>query len=819
MSLLYKLALVLILCSYPLAASNIKGTIVEASENKALPNATVKLFSSKDSILLKGAIADSIGRFSIDHNISAISCFLTISYIGYESKSLEIDKTKFIADKLDLGSIALNSNLMTDQIVVSADKQQISVEAGKKVFNVDQALSSQGGNAIDVLRTIPSVNVDADGNVSLRGSGAVNIMVDNKPLSMMGDPKQILENLPAALLDKIETITNPGAKYDAEGQSGIINIVLKKKRDDGLNGLVSAAVGNLDIYTLATNLNYKLDDLNFFLSLDGSSSRHLREIKTNSRFFIEDLLNSKVDKIGKQEINSKSAGARFGVDYSIDDKNSLTLSADMRYSNSASDNPNFSSSYNSLIANPNTTYFTSRIKGSGPFEYGNLGLNYLHNFENTGHTLSLDAYYFPSYFDLGSESAIISTDKDQNPLQNANNNIFKTNMNGYSNSYLLQSDYVYPISQDQKFESGIKLYFEGIASKYNFDRLDNQSNQYYRDNVQSSQASHQDNVYAAYINYADKLFGLNYQAGLRMEHTSNKLFDFYQNGNDSANFSRNFTDFFPNLALSYQIDELNSLQLSYSRRINRPSAPMLNPYLDKNDSLYWKSGNPQLLPEFTNSFELGYMKNTDLGLFTFDLFYRYTNQLMNPRFRENVTNTIILEHPLNIGTSQSYGITMAANVDLLKQWKLNFELSSYNQQAEGNFANVKYNQESFGWSSKIVSTVMLEDFWIIQLYADYTSPFVITQGKRFEFKLANLAIKKELFDRKFSLTLNWVDFLNTANFGGNVNGDNFAIDLYNRRDFNYVSLTLSYKINDASKIKQKRAPDAGGSMGGQEGKI
>lgn len=798
-----------------LYSTTIKGKVFDFNEKTPLNKATIKLFKKADSTLIKGVFSDEKGNYSLEANLDNNGNYLTISFVGYDISSLEIPFSK--EKEINLGESYLKTNSNGKEVEVTANKQVVEFSAGKKVFNVEQSAVSEGGNAIDVLRTLQAVNVDAEGNVTLRGNGNVNIMIDNKPISIMGNVNQVLQSIPSNLIEKVETITNPGSKYDAEGQSGIINIVLKKKRNDGFNGLVNSSVGNMDMYNSSTSMNYKLDNTNYFLNLDYGNNRHIRKLRVDTRFYNGNNLVSKVDKAGDQFNKSLSTGLKIGAEHSFDEFNNITISADYRYSNSKGFNPNLSIANSSINGDNINSYFTTHTKSDGPFEYGNIGLNYLHNFGEKGYDLSFDAYIFPTSFDLNSNVAINSTDSKGNSLVTNTPNIYKTKMSGTSQTYLLQSDFTYPISAESKFETGAKAYIEGIQSEYKFDRLDNLNQNFYKDELLSSRANHQDNVIAAYANYSDKLLGMDYQAGLRLENTSNKLFNFYQNGNDSANFTRNFTNLFPNISLSYSIDELNSLQLSYSRRINRPQAPMLNPYLDKTDSLYWRTGNPQLLPEFTNSFEFGLLKNTDIGLFNAELFYSHTNQLMNPRFRENVTSTIIIERPMNIGTSDSYGVSLNSNLSLLKEWSLNMELSAFQQETEGNFGNIAYKQSSFGWRSKIITNLMLPDYLMIQLYAEYNSPVVITQGSRFDFTMANIAIKKELFDRKLSATLNWVDFLNTARFGGNVVGDSFAADFYNQRNFNYVTLSLSYKLNNPTRPRAKKPIEGAPGFGNSEG--
>lgn len=792
-------------------AQNNRYKVIDSETKAQLPKAKVLFRTGSDTASTKGKYTDEQGVFEINAEEKKSVKSFKVSYVGYRDTVIDVSSTStgtyhFIEMK--------KSKNASEEVVIVGEKQNIEYTAGKKTINIDNSVVSNAGNTLDVLRTMPGITVDVDGNVSLRGTNTVNLMIDNKPIRLYGDPNKILQNLPASVLEKIEIITNPGAQYDAEGQAGIVNIVLKKKRQGDFNGSINSTIGNIDTYSLSSQFNSPLDNLNFFYGFDVTSARHKRITKVESNFYgVNNEENLRTERNGNQGTASLSTGIRAGGDLSVSTYDKITVSLDYRYSNSETIYSNRATTLFPSVDNSPISYFRSKSETSSPFNFATLGINYSHKSDN-GAELTLDAFYFPTTFDQSSVLENVENDSllvDINPM---NNNNYKTRLFGNSHSYQVQADFRYPISEKVKWEFGLKGYLVGINSEFTFDRFDNVKQLYYKDVLQSTKAGHQDNVFASYANYSNSFVGIDFQLGLRSEMTTNKLYDFFQNGDDSSNFYRQFINVFPNCSFTYPISDFSSVQLSYSRRINRPDPPLLNPFLDKSDSLIWRSGNAQLLPEFVNSFELGYLTNFDIGSISSEVFLRHTTQLMNPRFREKVSDNIVLEKPRNIGTALNYGINVGGNLDITKFWKVNGDFSLFIQNTEGVDGVRQYREQSVGWIGKLISTLILPNDLIIQLYADYTSPVVITQGKRYAFNMMNLAVRKDFLDRKFSLAFNWIDFLNTARFGGVVEGDNFNTELLNQRDFTFMQVTLSYNINSNNDNRRKKNPDGGGILGG-----
>lgn len=783
--------------------------VIDKETMNILPRAKIMLTSMKDTTKRKGFYSDEHGICIISDKMNKEFTHCTVSYIGYADTMLKIEHIMRSSNTI----IALNySATYREGVTVEANRQSIEMSAGKKVVHIDEAISSSGGTAIDVLQTLPGITVDAEANVSLRGNSSVTVMIDNKPIRLYGDQAQMLKNLPAHVIDNIEIITNPGAKYDAEGQSGIINIHLKKKEDAGFNSTINVAIGSIHNYGLSTQCNSNMKGLNIFYSGDITRGEHDRVTNVNTQF-VDNFtqVNSTTNRDGRQNNRTEYGGLKIGADMSLSSRDLITVSCDFRASKTTINIPS-NAAIISGINEAIRSNFTTESMTSLPFLVGSAGIIHNYKAERKHFEITTEFSYFPTSFGQSAHFENRETDRNFMLIASGRTTRYTTDLDGISHSWLLQSDIVLSFNDTTKIECGAKSYLEGISSSFLFRRYDAATQSYSIDNSQSTMAEHQDNVHSLYCTIQSNFAQCSYQLGLRAEYTTNSMSNFILNNNDSLNFSRNFLNIFPSFSISYPLSEVNSLQLSYSRRINRPDGPLLNPFLDKTDSLIWRTGNPQLMPEFTQSFELGYIQYTEFGLMNTELFARFTDNVINPRFREKVSSAIIIEKPINIGKSLNYGLQSSGVIDIHSSLKLQSDISLFYQSTEGNDGDTEYLQRSYAWIGKLISTFILSENTIFQLYAEYTSPIVITQGKRYEFSYANIAFKQHFYEKKISLSFNWIDFLNTARFGGMVSGTDFSTELQNRRDFTYLTATLSYRINDAPANHKRKGNEGGGSL-------
>lgn len=800
----------------------ISGKLAEKASGNKVISANVIILKEKDSSLVRGTLSDEKGNFSM----SAVpygKYILKVTYVGYSpyfSKPFSLNKSNSNVnfDKIELET----GNNVTDAVVVTAERQAIEYSAGKKVFNVDKNLVGTGGSSLDILRNVPAIDVDVDGNISLRGSTNVNILIDGRPAGIMGNLSTILAQIPANAIDRIEVITNPTSKYDAEGMSGVINIITKRELKQGLNGIVNTNISTFDNYNASTNLNYREGFINLFTNLDYNISHNLRHIDIERTTFLRkdqatyyaDSANY-LNKYGSRYRNGSGYGAKLGAELSFSKVHTLTLTASTRKFEDKEIEDTRNEILNTGKVLNNLYYF----KGDNvnPTISQDYSANYYNQFSK-GHELTWDNYYAINDFtnDYLNRNITYNLDNTANttlPVYKLNN-ITATK----SATLISQMDYVKPLDSDTKIEGGLKLTNRQVNTDFNVssNNSTDPNAPLIKDSVASNHAKYNETVIGAYTTFTDKMIGIDYMLGLRMEQTHTQVSEI-TNSND--NYDKSYFDFFPNINMSYKINDFEQYQLTYSRRINRPRLHELNPFIDKSDPLNWRTGNAKLTPEYINSFEVGYLKTMDNLTVNMDIFYRHTSDVINGRFAERDTtfgSNILVMKPVNMATGQSYGFQFNTSYEPVKAWRNNLDLSFFQQKAEGTYENVSYKNDSFGWSAKLMSTATIWEDINMQFMLNYSSPVVSAQGTRNAFFMSDLGFRKEFLDKKLAISLRWTDLFNTMRFGGASKGPGFESTANFYRDYRLVSLGISYKINDLTKTKEKRKPSDNNGGGGME---
>lgn len=790
----------LLLCSV-LPAFNepvhVRGRIVDAQTGTPLPMASVAVVDHTRTRLLHGIIASRTGMFDVSTDSLQLR-HVRITFTGYDTLVVDLAQHRPVDNAIDLGDVALRpSQALQAEVSVTAERDQITLAPGKKVFNVDKSLTTAGGTALDVLRQVPSVSVDANGAVTVRGSAGVNILVDGKPITAYGDPSTVLKNIPAASMQTVEVITNPGSKYDAEGQSGILNITLRKQRQSGVNAASTLTMGLYDNYTGQLNGNYRDESVNYSASADLTSTRGRRYKRSVSSF--DNGLS--VYRDGPSYATNKTASGKLATEFTFDAHHRASATADISYSTGASADP----FYSTITSAPGVVTTSSLDQQStSMFLSGGLTLDYGYTGETPATKLTAMLIAFPSSFDV--------TSLAQNSSPAYGRRVQTTGTSSFINA---QADYSTLLPDSSTVEAGAKAVLQTIHSDFTYAAQDVTTGAYIRDPILSNGAYHLNDVLAAYATYGRSFGPLSLQLGLRGEYT---IYAYDGTNADSLDFARSYGNLFPNIAVSYQLSEEGSVNGSYSRRINRPDDPQLNPFLDRSDSLTWRTGNPALLPEFTNSFELGYLHALPTAVINAELFYRHTTDHINLRFRQQVGPATILERPYNFGYADAYGASMFANLEPADWLKIYAELSYYGQDVVGDIFDQHFESYGHGWNAKASATAVLP--WDVrgQFNLDYTAPQAIPQGYRYAFTYMSLGVNKEFMDRALTVGLQWIDPFNTARFGGVVYGQGFNAELLNQRDYPLVTLSVSYRINNA-RTQQQRATPGGALVGGSSSKI
>ena len=787
------IAIIVFLPGFIFAGSGgtIKGGVVDKKSGAPLALATIQVYGVTDSSkIITGAAADNNGNFEVS-DIPFGSYNVKISYIGYSSmyiKNIVLSSDKKVKD---IGIVKLNAGSeMTDVIEVTDDAPIMTVEADKKVFDVKRDLTSQSGSVLDVLKNLPTIDVDNDGNVSMRGNANVKILIDGKPSAMLANGTSTLQNVPANLVEKVELINNPSAKYEAEGVSGIINIIFKKNETTGFNGNVKSNAGTEDKYNISSNTNYKKGPLGVAFTysfwnytMPGTVALMRTNYFSDSSRYLNESLNWKY--------RGRSNYTSLGIDYDLDKTNTLSfILTGILFNRLRTGNANYS-------------FLTS---GNNPnFSYINNTYN-----EMSGYNLDFSATHTKKFSDKGDElTTLLSYSKRQ---ENSNQDIaniiptFDPVYNNQSNSYNFnfvnfQSDFTKSFGDNMNLESGIK---------FNLRKIDGQQDFYSKSGgiwvpnlLKNNNADAVDYIPAAYATYSYKIKDFTVKAGLRGEYT----YINYKFQNNTLSVDRNYFDLFPSLSFSQKLGESNQFQLSYNRRINRPQLQQLNPFKDYTDPNTVMSGNPELNPEYNNSVELSYTRYLPIGSVTPTIFYRKSTDIIN--ISQSLDSSgIAYVMPKNMGSTNSYGFELMIQGGFAKWWTYNLNGSYYASNLTGTNGIENIDRTDNSWSTRFNSNMAIPNLFDVQFTYMYYGRQYTVQGTIDPFQMMSLSFQKSFFDKKLVLGLRINDLMNQQKFVIAYNGTGFANDFASKPSSRAAFFTITYNFgnteNNSLKNKQQR---------------
>lgn len=767
----------------------IKGTVVDKTTGNALESATIQLFKSTDSSLFTGASSDKSGNFILKDVPTGLYT-MRISYIGYTNavaKSLNVGTDK---KEINFGTIKLEENSeITQEINVVDEAPQMVIENGKKIYDAKKDLTAQNGNVLDMLKNVPSVTVDNDGNVSLRGSANVKILIDGKPSAMLSNGTQILQSIPAASIDKVEIINNPSAKYEAEGVSGIINLVMKEGQNkNNYSGNLKVNGGTEDKYNFSASSSAHKDNL----SVNGSYSYWNYYMPGRSL----------VEKISYPSIESRTINQEllwyykgvshygsFGMDYDINKLNTLSLVGNLFYYRRNIVAGSYLNFYN--INNEQTNYFHSNNNDERE------GLN-------IDATLTYDKKYEQKEREL---NAFInySRRREDAPVSYANFDWSNVPYNTKKDSYFIfnflnsQADYTHPINENSKIETGVKSNVRFIKGELNYTYLDNISGQWLHMPGKDNDADYKDMISAAYITYSNKYKDFSFQSGLRAEHTH---LDFsILLGTQS--YEQNYIDLFPSLSLSQKIGNENQFQATYSRRINRPNLYLLNPFTEQLDEFFRRSGNPYLKPEYTNSVELGYTRYLPIGSVALTGYLRNTNNEIYMTGTVD-TNGVSFGRPENIGKSNTYGVELVLQGGFAKWWTFNSSADYFNNNIYGNEGAKSFDKYYNGWTVRFSTNAAIPDIFDVQLMYFYMGKQVSPDGEINPFQNFNISLQKSFFDKKLVLGLRVNDLFNQQKFNRYTSDENYSQHIFQKTNSRAAFLTLTFNFGENGNSLSKR---------------
>ena len=784
------------------AGGTLSGTIIDDATRKPIEFVNTTLRRSIDSSIVTGTVTGSKGKFEIT-DIPAGEYYVKLSMLGYKEKKTVSFKIDSQHKKANLGTLSLTEMAVAmSEVVVGAEKTTFSMAIDRKVYNVDQDILSKSGSASDLLQNIPSVEVDIEGNVSLRGSTEVLFLINGKTSALMQKSSAtVLQQIPANTIEKIEVITNPSAKYKPDGTSGIINIVLKKNSALGINGSTGASVGNMDRYNANVRLNYNPGDYNLFGSY---SVRKDNRNRTNTDTRDSMLTHYRYQNNGKSYAAPVAQMIALGGDMQLDEKTSLGLSGNYFYNDQTRNEfSNYLEWKNADVLVDN--YDRNRLNIEKEKEYG-ITAFFDHDFAEEDHTLKFEYKFSQSSEDQDNRYTNIYTlPKSDQTYDNA----AITQEEGKNEVTL---EYSNPLTNDTKLEAGYVGEFSKILLDNKADVSDQTRQLRVADPTRTNRFDYGDAIHAAYATLKHSFGDFGVLAGLRAEQV-------YRNSElvtlDSAPNNSYFAMFptirpshkdsyfalFPSLHLSYKFSDAAEMQLNYSRRTRRPEGDDLNPFPQYRDPRNVSSGNPELLPEYTNSVELGCKFQNDEFSILPSIYYRYTYNRFTSII-EALNDTILLSTRTNLSNDQSTGVETIVSASINDAFSAHASATVFYNQIDASNLGYSNNKSVITWSGAMTFNWNVAKYSMIQINSSYSSWRLTPQGENLPSYVVNLGFRQELFDKKLSLILTAADIFKTLQRKGEINTPLFKQTTINLRDSRVVFLGFTYHFGTPAKKSQ-----------------
>ncbi len=783
---------------------SISGVVIDGNVNVPLEGVAITIFGAKDSLRIKGTETDGKGTFSL--SVPYGKYRIEVNEVGYNMAVVKGVSVSQTAPQVILDTIVLKqSSTITEEIDVTADKNVIQLTPEKKIFNVEKSIVSSNGSATDVLKDVPSVSVDNDGNISLKGSQNVRIMIDGRPV--YNSVATVLDGIPASSVQSIELITNPSAKYEAEGESGIINIILKKNKDAGYNGTVILSAGSKDKYNGSVNLGMKNSRINAYANY--SFQKAYFGIASSS-FTVNNVNNiiTSLDQPSSGYFNNMSNLGKAGLDYKITDKQTIGVTSTLSYRKRSRPTDATNSFYDasntlSMLSN---THSTSSENGYN-FD---AALDYNAKFKQPDRTFSMEASYIRSY-----EDTPIQVDNTYTIINYAPANIpdgqISTDQIEKRSTGNLQADYTHPFGKDSKLQTGFKSTYKLFDNTFNSQHLDTITNAWVTDYGLNNRFKYTEIINALYATYSNKFGNFAFQAGVRTELTNTKG----ELTNSSQNFTSEYLDLFPSASLSQDLGKKDEIELSYSRRVNRPRPGWLNPFGENTDPYNLRTGNPQLKPEYIDSYELSYLKYITGAVITSSVYFRETHGLIS-RLKTAIDSVTTLTSWVNLSKAYAYGFELIASVQTPKWLNLTGSFSYYNTQIIGDNIQSELSNSGSSWFTKFLATVNLWYGFDLQMAYNYQSRRPTVDGYFEPFQTFDVSLRREIVKKKFEMSVRVSDLFNTQEYKFYSSGDGYTQNQTFKRDSRVAYLTLTYRFGDVSdrqkhdknkKPKEDNAPD------------
>jgi outer membrane receptor protein involved in Fe transport len=777
------------------AAKKIKitGKVIEKISKQPLEYTTVTFSNPASAKIVAGGITDSKGEFSVE--VIAGTYSIKIEYISFKPLLIE---QKNLKTSSNLGTISLEEDAtQLNEVVLRSEKTTVEIKLDKKVYNVGKDLIVKGGTVSDVLDNIPSVAVDAEGTISLRGNENVRILIDGKP-SNASNISEALKQIPADAIEKVEVITNPSARYDSEGGGGIINIIIKKGKNIGTNGTIIASSGYPENYGLSGTINYKTKQFNLFTTTGYNYRKNPGNFFINSEYLNPDGSTKKyINEKRKNERLGKGYNSSIGVDWFLDKTTTWTNTVNIRKFNSNNpedvnydyfdENNQYTSSlnrYNNQISTNNSVEFNS---------------NFSKNFKREGHKLTFNGTFTKI---RDNESSIISS----NIIENTSN-LLKDNEN------MLQLDYVLPFANKSQFEFGYKGNFRDNLTDFKVGKYDNSGN-YIPNLFFTNTLEYKENINALYSQFGTKINSFSFLFGLRWEDSKIQINQLATNDFNT----RKYSNLFPSAFLTYEFNSNSSVSFSYSKRISRPRGRQINPFSNYSSNINIFQGNPKLNPAYTDALDFGYLIRFDKLTFNTSAYINKTSdsfQFIRKESGNFVNGTPeILSTFINLETENRLGFEFTINYSPYKWIKLNSNFNFFQVETLGDYVysnsqnsiiTKNFNNKTTSWFARLSSKISLPKNIDWQTNLNYNGPQNNAQGKSYGIFVVSLAFSKDILKEKATIAIGVQDLLNTRKriFDTYIPGTLFS-HAEMQRAVRQFTISFTYRFNKQKSDKEKQ---------------
>lgn len=773
-------------------AGEIKGKIVDNEDKSPLSYVSVAIYSAENNQLQTGTITTEAGTFSIA-NIKPGQYYAEFTFIGYEKTTIKNLVVQSEQSVVDIGTIKFHRSVnQLDEIEIVADELAVEYRIDKKVINASQQLTSASGTAVDILQNVPSITVDIDGTVALRGSTGFMVLIDGRPTVM--EPSDALRSIPSNSIENIEIITNPSAKYNPDGTAGIINIVTRKNKLQGISGTANLNAGNFGRYGGGALVNFTNSKWNVFLAADLNNGGRKR-FNFDERLTFSDNTASYIRSQGDELNDRESRILRGGVGYKLTENDYLSVEFNVgRYAREEESEMDFIEGIQEgQILN---RYFSQNYgKRQGNFHSIN-GL-YQHDFEGEEHNLSAQIQYRNR----------IGEDISTNQMVDADGNISSGQINTEDGpGAVLQTnlDYIRPLGESAKLETGYQSRIGRSTDETTLSWYNPNSGDYELQPEFSNNISYDRNIHSLYGIYATEKGKVGLQAGLRGEYTLRTI------GPTATQpgFKLDRFDYFPSAHVSFQLPSEQQAIISYSRRIDRPRSWYLEPFITWQDAFNVRQGSPALLPEYINAFEINYIKGFGNHSFTIESYYRNTQNKVE-HIRSVYTDNVMLRRPENVGQDFALGGEVVLNLNLYSWWSLDLSGNFYQYRLDGQLDDQVFDRQSFNWNTRFSTTFRPFEGNRIQINSRYNSRSVTAQGERGDFMTADIAISQEFWKKKMTGILQVRDLFGPVQRDNSSAGDDFRNYGYRYNYAPQVAVTLNYRFNNYKQSKGDRGEEEG----------